>query len=208
MYGVILAADPETSTVSTTELSVGTVLLIVLPAIIALFGVIVSTIVSSVTAHRSEARRSRNVIYAQVLEAGREAELEALYATATFVAKLKRFNRAMSGNSGEGEDDARSADAFGEFVEAFDGFDPLTKAAVTVEALGAVEVAERIQEIRTASFDYVMALESPIFRAADAREFEARVDTMMQNLVVEVRKDFAADEARVGYRAAVRGQVA
>lgn len=199
MYALTLAAENDRSTTGAADLPVGSILLIVLPATIALIGVIISTIVSSVTTHRAEARRSQNVIYAQVLEAGRKSELEALYAVATFVAKLKRFNRTMSGNSGEGEDDVRSANAFKEFVEAFEGFDPLTRAAVTVEALGAVEVSEQIEGIRSATFDYVMALKPPIFRAAEAREFEARLDSMMRHLVSEVRKDFATDGARVDY---------
>lgn len=198
MFTLHFAGDVGSA--STADLSFGSILLIVLPATIALVGVIISTIVSSVTTHRAEARRSRNAIYAQVLEAGRQAELEALYATVEFVAKIKRFNHTMLGNSGQGKDDARSAAAFVEFIQAFEGFDPLTKAAVTVEALGAVEVSGKIKAIRSATLDYFMALNPTIFKAAEAQEFEVRVDSMMQNLVSEVRKDFATDEARVGYR--------
>ena len=179
------------------NLSVGSIVLIVLPATIALLGIIVSTIVSSVTAHRSEDRRARNAVSAQVLEAGRLAEPDALYVVAEFVSGIKDFNRAMSGNSGEGEDDERSAAAFSRFADAFNGFDSLTKASMTVQALGAKEVAEKITTVRTETRDYVMSLEGPTFKGAHANSFESRVDGLMRDLTLTVRADFGTDAARV-----------
>lgn len=184
------------NTAPTNALSLGSVLLIVLPATIALMGVIASTVVSTVTTHRAEDRRARNAVFSQVLEAGRAAELQALYATADFIARLKDFNRAMMGNSGEGEDDDKSSAAFSNFVDAFDGFDPLTRAAVTVQALGATSVSDRIDTIRNETLSYAMALRPPVFYAEQARTFEARVDSLMKDLIEEVRRDFGVNEAR------------
>ncbi|MFC3295272.1 hypothetical protein [Clavibacter michiganensis] len=182
------------------ELSPNTLLLILLPSTIALIGVLISTIVSTVATSRAEDRRSRNATYAQVLEAGREAELDALYATATFIAKLKQFNISMYGNTGVGADDDRSAAAFHDFTQAFDGFDELTRAALNVEALGDTEISDRIKAIRSRTQAYVMSIGGPIFKATSAVAFELEVDNLMQELIEAVRADFRTAEARYKYQ--------
>lgn len=152
-----------------------------------------------VTTHSAEDRRARHSIHGQVLEAGRQAQLEATYAVGEFVAKLKAFNSAMSGNTGDGEDDAASAHAFAEFTEAFDGFDSLTRSALTVETLGAVDVSDRIRAIREESLQYVMSLEPPIFRGQHANKFEERADSMMEDVVSAIRRDLGTDAVRAAY---------
>jgi hypothetical protein len=201
LYDYLMSLIVATAAISNQgELSPYTLLLILLPSTIALVGVLVSTIVSTVASSRAEDRRSRNAIYAQVLEAGREAELDALYATATFIAKLKRFNSSMYGNSGEGADDDRSAAAFRDFAQAFDGFDELTRAALNVEALGDTDISDRIKTIRSRTEAYVASIGFPIFKAANALAFELEVDNLMQELIEAVRGDFRTAEARYKYQ--------
>jgi hypothetical protein len=188
------AGDPQES------LALDAMWLILLPSTIALLGVLISTIVSTIAASRAEDRRARNAIYAQVLEAGREAELDALYATATFIAKLKQFNASMSGNTGVGADDDRSLAAFNEFTQAFDGFDALTRAALRVEALGATEISDRINDIRFKTLAYIASFDAPIFKGDRANAFEAEVDELMRQLIDAVRIDFGTTRARSQYQ--------
>jgi len=195
---LLLTIAQPNATVATT-FSFGSIVLIVLPSTLALVGVIIATIVSSRTAHRAEDRRSRNLVYVQVLEAGRHAQLDALYATAEFIAKLKTFNRVMSSDSGEEDEDGkRSSEALGEFIRAFRGLDSLTRAAITVEALGATNVSIRLKSVRSETLDYLQSLGPPTFLVAHAHEFEEHVDSLMRDLVDEVRLDFGTDEARAG----------
>jgi ABC-type lipoprotein release transport system permease subunit len=187
-------AQPNT-TVATT-FSVGSMIIIALP----LVGVIITLAVTNFTTQRAEDRRARNLVHVQVLEAGRDAELKALFATAEFIAKLKVFHRSMSGNSGKGEDDKRSAKAAKEFFDAYGGSDPLTQAAITVEALGALNVSNLLKGVRKETLDYLRSLETPTFRAKEAQKFEERVDSLMRDLVDEVRLGFGTDEARARHQ--------
>jgi ABC-type lipoprotein release transport system permease subunit len=175
-------------------------LIIALP----LIGVIITLFVTNFTTQRAEDRRAKNLVHVQVLEAGRHAELEALYATAEFITKLKKYNAMLAIKSVAREDDepvvnALLEEALQEFVDSFNGFDSLTRAALTVEALGAKNVAILLQGVRSEALDYMKSL-GPIFLPAHGSKFEERVDSLMRNLVDEVRLDSGTDEARAGYQ--------
>lgn len=176
-----------------TWLPTGTSLLV---ALIALVGVILNANRNHRATLGAEALRAENAMLHELRATGRESTLDALYQVADSVKQLKAFNRSMSGNTGKGRDDRRSARAFTAWVESFDDLGVLQRQSLRVRALGSQDVADAIDAVRNRMDQFVMSLNPEgKFLAAHAREAEADLDKLMTALVNAVRKDFGSDVA-------------
>jgi len=143
----------------------------------------------------AEDRRAKNLAAAEVRSAGRESTLDAVEKVASSVRALKEFNRSMSGNTGEGEEDDQSAQAIAGWFASFESTDPLERESLRARALGSRRTAEAITAVRDRMFVYLMSLEPPVFKGAHATEAEGDLDRLVTQLLEAVRKDLDTDWA-------------
>lgn len=154
---------------------------------------------------RAEDYRVQLMILSEVQREGRRLVIDALESVSRAVELLRAFNVTMSGNTGEGEDDTRSAEALEAWAETFKDLGPLNRQSLIMRTLGHDMIEEKIANIRNRMATYALALGPPTFSGTDAVTVERDIEQLFEQVVELARIVFQTDEAWKVHRSSVDG---